>query len=205
MEADSGFTFVAGWLFFWLRQNFTASQVLVTINTVIQLLAVAALPPLRPESPMLHKLTHLVAKTFAGIGVLDFIDNGGVALVSSAIEFKHRSAADRFCVCAALPPSTVLGAPGVDLHVLPRRHCILGPSVWLRVALRSCCGYYRADGSAGSWAVADASRLDDAGYVVRRCAEARDPGQAVLPPPDVTCLIRALRSVLVPLLSSHLY
>ena len=61
---------------------------LVTINTVIQLLAVAALPPLRPESPVLHKLTHLVAKTFAGIGVLDFIDNGGVALVSGAIALE---------------------------------------------------------------------------------------------------------------------
>ena len=126
---------VAGWLFFWLRQNFTASQVLVTINTVIQLLAVAALPPLRPESPMLHKLTHLVAKTFAGIGVLDFIDNGGVALVSSAIELEYGSAANRFRVRAALPPSTVFGAPGVDLHVLPRRNSILGPAVRLCAAL----------------------------------------------------------------------
>ncbi|KAI0756116.1 hypothetical protein C8Q80DRAFT_1092197 [Daedaleopsis nitida] len=71
---------IAGWLFFWLRENFVASQVLVTINTVAQLVAVTALPPLTPSSPLLHRLTHLVAKTFAGIGVLDFIDNGGVAL-----------------------------------------------------------------------------------------------------------------------------
>ncbi|RPD64583.1 hypothetical protein L226DRAFT_451644 [Lentinus tigrinus ALCF2SS1-7] len=71
---------IAGWLFFWLREDFVASQVLVTINTFAQLAAVAALPPLTPTSPMLHRLTHLVAKTFAGIGVLDFIDNGGVAL-----------------------------------------------------------------------------------------------------------------------------
>ncbi|KAI0706267.1 hypothetical protein C8T65DRAFT_577336 [Cerioporus squamosus] len=71
---------IAGWLFFWLREDFTASQVLVTINTVAQLAAVAALPPLTPTSPMIHRLTHLVAKTFAGIGVLDFIDNGGVFL-----------------------------------------------------------------------------------------------------------------------------
>ncbi|TBU54400.1 hypothetical protein BD310DRAFT_886286 [Dichomitus squalens] len=83
---------IAGWLFFWLRQNFAASQVLVTINTAVQLLAVAALPPVRPDSPMLHKLTHLVAKTFAGIGVLDFIDNGGVA-------FRYRP-----------PPSSVVQA-----------------------------------------------------------------------------------------------
>ncbi len=72
----------AGWLFFWLREDFVSSQVLVTINTVAQLAAVAALPPLSPTSPMLYRLTHLVAKTFAGVGVLDFIDNGGVVLVS---------------------------------------------------------------------------------------------------------------------------
>ena len=58
---------------------------LVTINTVAQLTAVAALPPLTPRSSTLHHLTHLVAKTFAGIGVLDFIDNGGVALVRSVL------------------------------------------------------------------------------------------------------------------------
>ncbi|KAI8980582.1 hypothetical protein BD414DRAFT_420732 [Trametes punicea] len=71
---------IAGWLFFWLREDFKASQVLVTINTFAQLLAVAALPPLTPNSSSLMRFTHYVAKTFAGIGVLDFIDNGGVAL-----------------------------------------------------------------------------------------------------------------------------
>ncbi|KAI0658316.1 hypothetical protein C8Q70DRAFT_917696 [Cubamyces menziesii] len=71
---------IAGWLFFWLREDFTASQVMVTINTFAQLLAVTALPPLTPTSSSLLRLTHYVAKTFAGIGVLDFIDNGGVAL-----------------------------------------------------------------------------------------------------------------------------
>ncbi|KAL6307783.1 hypothetical protein BKA93DRAFT_726829 [Sparassis latifolia] len=73
---------IAGWLFFWLRENFAASQVLVTINTVAQLLAVVRLPPLTASSSRLLLLTHLVANTFAGIGVLDFIDNGGVALVT---------------------------------------------------------------------------------------------------------------------------
>lgn len=82
---------VAGWLYFWLRENFVASQILVTINTVAQLTAVAALPPLTPSSPMLHRLTHLVAKTFAGIGVLDFIDDAGVALVSSQSRRLHAS------------------------------------------------------------------------------------------------------------------
>ena len=57
------------------------SQILVTVNTAIQLLAVARLPPLTPTSSRLKYTTHLVAKTFAGIGILDFIDNGGVATV----------------------------------------------------------------------------------------------------------------------------
>ncbi|KAI1789425.1 hypothetical protein LXA43DRAFT_974267 [Ganoderma leucocontextum] len=83
---------IAGWLFFWLRQGFVASQVLVTINTLLQLVAVAALPPVQPNSPVLHKLTHLVAKTFAGIAVLDFLDNGAVA-------FRYRP-----------PPSSVVQA-----------------------------------------------------------------------------------------------
>ncbi|KAI0734425.1 hypothetical protein C8Q72DRAFT_391532 [Fomitopsis betulina] len=69
---------IAGWLFFWLREEFTASQVLVTINTVAQLAAVTRLPPITPGSSRLMVLTHLVAKTFAGIGVLDLLDNGGV-------------------------------------------------------------------------------------------------------------------------------
>ncbi|KAM5541776.1 hypothetical protein V8D89_004505 [Ganoderma adspersum] len=83
---------IAGWLFFWLHQNFVGSQVLVTINTLLQLVAVAALPPVQPNSPALHKLTHLVAKTFAGIAVLDFLDNGSVA-------FRYRP-----------PPSSVVQA-----------------------------------------------------------------------------------------------
>ena len=76
---------VAGWLFFWLQENFTVSQILVSINTAIQLFAVARLPSLWSSSPSLLFITHLVAKTFAGIGVLDFIDNGGVAIVSLPI------------------------------------------------------------------------------------------------------------------------
>ncbi|KAJ3558152.1 hypothetical protein NM688_g1091 [Phlebia brevispora] len=75
---------IAGWLFFWLRKNFTVSQILVTINTAAQLFAVARLPTLTTGSPRLLFVTHLVAKTFAGIGVLDFVDNGGVALRSQA-------------------------------------------------------------------------------------------------------------------------
>ncbi|KAI0070329.1 hypothetical protein K474DRAFT_1693846 [Panus rudis PR-1116 ss-1] len=70
---------IAGWLYAWLGENFVTSQVLVTINTFAHLYAVARLPQLTVTSSRLMKLTHLVAKTIAGIGILDFVDNGGVA------------------------------------------------------------------------------------------------------------------------------
>ncbi|KAI0347873.1 hypothetical protein BDW22DRAFT_1320281 [Trametopsis cervina] len=70
---------IAGWLIFWLKENFWAAQVLVTINTAAHLYAVARLPPLTANSPRLLYATHFVAKSIAGIGLLDFIDNGGVA------------------------------------------------------------------------------------------------------------------------------
>lgn len=73
---------LAGWLLYWQREHFGMSQVMVTINSTIQLLAVAMLPPLTESSSQLMRLTHYVAKTFAGVGVLDFLDNGGVFLVS---------------------------------------------------------------------------------------------------------------------------
>ena len=57
------------------------SQILVSVNTAAQLFAVSRLPALTSSSPRLLFVTHLVAKTFAGVGVLDFVDNGGVALV----------------------------------------------------------------------------------------------------------------------------
>ena len=73
----------AGWLFFWLKQSFTLSQLLVTINTTAQLYAVSQLPPLTTSSHPLLRTTHFVVKTFAGIGILNFVDNGAVALVST--------------------------------------------------------------------------------------------------------------------------
>ncbi|THH10526.1 hypothetical protein EW146_g8345 [Bondarzewia mesenterica] len=73
---------IAAWLFFWLHSQFIVSQVLVTINTFAQLFAVFSFPVLSAPFSVQSRpqvLLHLVAKTFAGIGVLDFLDNGGVA------------------------------------------------------------------------------------------------------------------------------
>ena len=67
-------------MFFWNKEQFWLSQALVTINSVSQLYAVSRLPPMTSE----NALTHLVAKTTAGIGLLDFVDNGAVALVCAS-------------------------------------------------------------------------------------------------------------------------
>lgn len=95
----------AGWLFFWLREEFTASQVLVTINTVAQLAAVTRLPPITPGSSRLMVLTHLVAKTFAGIGVLDLLDNGGVVGVRAPVPIFSAPLTIVLRSAIQLPPS----------------------------------------------------------------------------------------------------
>ncbi|OCB86202.1 hypothetical protein A7U60_g6791 [Sanghuangporus baumii] len=66
---------IAAWMIFWNNEQFTASQIFVTVNSLAQLYAVATLPAYSPQ----NALTHWVAKTSAGIGLLDFVDNGGVA------------------------------------------------------------------------------------------------------------------------------
>lgn len=66
-------------MFFWNANNLKASNVFVVINTVAQLGYIATtLEPLdRRSTP--NFLTHIVAKTFAGIGVLDLLHNTSAA------------------------------------------------------------------------------------------------------------------------------
>ncbi|EPT03831.1 hypothetical protein FOMPIDRAFT_1115036 [Fomitopsis schrenkii] len=113
---------IAGWLVFWLREEFTASQVLVTINTVAQLAAVARLPPITPGCSRLMVLTHLVAKTFAGIGVLDLLDNGGVVGRYAAPPSKLVQG----LTYALFPLTTVTSTPFFGLTLL---YDVLG--VWI--------------------------------------------------------------------------
>ncbi|EPQ60021.1 hypothetical protein GLOTRDRAFT_67311 [Gloeophyllum trabeum ATCC 11539] len=68
---------IAGWMLFWNNENFVMSQALVTVNSFAQFYAVfVMLPPMTADNVW----THLTAQTFAGIGVLDFVDNGAVVL-----------------------------------------------------------------------------------------------------------------------------
>ncbi|KAL9090326.1 MAG: hypothetical protein Q9165_005360 [Trypethelium subeluteriae] len=74
---------IGTWMFFWNASHLNLSHLLVTLNTLTQLtylFAVLARPDqrLNPRSPS-SLLTHLVAKTFAGIGILDLLHNAAAA------------------------------------------------------------------------------------------------------------------------------
>src|ERR1700744_3890464 len=63
----------------WNSSHLKIAHVFVTINTCTQLYyMMAKLPPMNRASSS-SILTHIVSKTFAGIGVLDFLHNGSVA------------------------------------------------------------------------------------------------------------------------------
>ncbi|MCJ1354720.1 MAG: hypothetical protein MMC33_004709 [Icmadophila ericetorum] len=70
---------IGTWMIFWNSSHLAIADIFVTINTLSQLLYVTTLlPPLEPRSTS-SLLTHLVSKTFAGIGVLDLLHNTSVA------------------------------------------------------------------------------------------------------------------------------
>lgn len=66
-------------MFYWNSNDLATSNIFVIVNTVSQLLYITtALPPLNTRSTP-NVLTHVVAKTFAGIGVLDLLHNTSAA------------------------------------------------------------------------------------------------------------------------------
>ena len=66
-------------MFFWNTEHLKIANIFVLVNSFSQLFYVfAKLPPMNTNSTS-SILTHIVSKTFAGIGVLDFLHNGSVA------------------------------------------------------------------------------------------------------------------------------
>ena len=66
-------------MLFWNSSNLKTSNIFVLINSFTQLYYIfTQLGPMNTSSTS-SVLTHIVAKTFAGIGVLDFLHNGSVA------------------------------------------------------------------------------------------------------------------------------
>ena len=67
------------WMIFWNMEQLKISDIFVCINSLSQLYYVfGRLEPMDTNSTT-SIFQHVVAKTFAGIGVLDFIHNGSIA------------------------------------------------------------------------------------------------------------------------------
>lgn len=70
---------IASWMVFWNASDLKTSNIFVVINSLAQLYYIfGRLPPMNLNSTN-SVLTHIVSKTFAGIGVLDLLHNGSVA------------------------------------------------------------------------------------------------------------------------------
>ncbi|MCJ1456809.1 hypothetical protein MMC28_007174 [Mycoblastus sanguinarius] len=75
---------IGTWMIFWNSEQLKISNIFVIINSLSQLYyCFGKLRPMDTRSTT-SVLTHVVAKTFAGIGVLDLIQNGSVAYFKDA-------------------------------------------------------------------------------------------------------------------------
>ncbi|KAH8724108.1 hypothetical protein GQ44DRAFT_773365 [Phaeosphaeriaceae sp. PMI808] len=76
---------IGTWMFFWNSNSLETSNVFVVINTVAQLLYISTmLEPLNTRSTP-NWLTHVVAKTFAGIGIATRVGFAAAASMSDWI------------------------------------------------------------------------------------------------------------------------
>lgn len=75
---------IGTWMFFWNGEMLKTANIFVIINTTAQLwYCFTQLAPMNTKSTS-SILTHVVAKTFAGIGVLDILHNTSVAYFKNA-------------------------------------------------------------------------------------------------------------------------
>lgn len=70
---------IGTWMFFWNAENLAVANIFVVINTLSQLFYMVARLDKMNTSSTSSILTHVVSKTFAGIGVLDILHNSSVA------------------------------------------------------------------------------------------------------------------------------
>jgi hypothetical protein len=70
---------IATWMVFWNSSALKTANVFVLINSFSQLYYIGLRQPPMNTSSTSSVLTHVVSKTFAGIGVLDLLHNGSVA------------------------------------------------------------------------------------------------------------------------------
>ncbi|KAI9671359.1 MAG: hypothetical protein M1831_004268 [Alyxoria varia] len=67
------------WMFFWNSSKLKTANIFVVINTFTQLFYMSAKLPRMNTASTSSILTHIVSKTFAGIGVLDILHNTSIA------------------------------------------------------------------------------------------------------------------------------
>lgn len=70
---------IATWMIFWNTSQLKIANIFVLINSFTQLYYISTLQPRMNLNSTSSVLTHIVSKTFAGIGILDFLHNGSVA------------------------------------------------------------------------------------------------------------------------------
>ena len=76
---------IGTWMFFWNSEQLALANVFVIVNTTSQLFySFTQLEPM-DTSDWSSILTHVVAKSFAGIGVLDLLHNTSVAYAKDAL------------------------------------------------------------------------------------------------------------------------
>ena len=75
---------IGTWMFFWNAEKLAVANVFVILNTFTQLYHMIARLDRMDPSKSTSVLTHVVSKTFAGIGVLDILHNTSVAYFKDA-------------------------------------------------------------------------------------------------------------------------
>lgn len=127
---------IGTWMFFWNANDLKTSNIFVIANTLAQLAFVSsrALRPLNTAStPSI--LTHVVAKTFAGIGVLDLLHNTSAAYfrgVEPAGWVQGLTGAG-FAVGAAASDWILGGSLAYDLVALSVGQMGIGNEAWGRL------------------------------------------------------------------------
>ena len=75
----STLTWRSVWMFFWNASHLKTANAFVVINTFTQIFYMSVRLPKMNTASTSSILTHLVSKTFAGIGVLDILHNTSIA------------------------------------------------------------------------------------------------------------------------------
>ena len=70
---------IGTWMIFWNSEQLKISNLFVVVNSLSQLFYVFGRQAPMDKNNWTSVLTHIVSKTFAGIGVLDLLHNGSVA------------------------------------------------------------------------------------------------------------------------------